>query len=204
MPRPSRLPVRTGPRSPTRTGRRSGQGRGRRDLASDLKCYHGAPKFWGDENRPAYAETEVIPGHEFVGTVVALDDEAADRWGVGVGDRVVSEQIVPCWRCRYCRRGQYWMCTPHDLYGFKRRTPGAMASYMVFPPEAIVHRILGRRPCPPRRFRRAPFLLAARRRAGRYQLRRRRRGRRLRADRARHGPGRRGQVPGPRGRPRRL
>ena len=33
------------------------------------------------------------------------------------------------------------MCTPHDLYGFKRRTPGAMASYMVFPPEAIVHRI---------------------------------------------------------------
>jgi len=109
--------------------------------ASDLKCYHGAPKFWGDENRPAYAETEVIPGHEFGGTVVALDAEAADRWGVGVGDRVVSEQIVPCWRCRYCRRGQYWMCTPHDLYGFKRRTPGAMASYMVFPPEAIVHRI---------------------------------------------------------------
>ena len=21
--------------------------------ASDLKCYHGAAKFWGDENRPA-------------------------------------------------------------------------------------------------------------------------------------------------------
>src|SRR5687768_15095499 len=29
--------------------------------ASDLKCYHGAAKFWGDENRPAWAETEVIP-----------------------------------------------------------------------------------------------------------------------------------------------
>ncbi len=28
--------------------------------ASDLKCYHGAAKFWGDENRPAWAETEVI------------------------------------------------------------------------------------------------------------------------------------------------
>ena len=36
--------------------------------ASDLKCYHGAAKFWGDANRPAWAETEVIPGHEFVGT----------------------------------------------------------------------------------------------------------------------------------------
>ncbi|MEP6629723.1 MAG: alcohol dehydrogenase catalytic domain-containing protein, partial [Lapillicoccus sp.] len=76
--------------------------------ASDLKCYHGATKFWGDGERAAWAETEVIPGHEFVGTVVELDDEARTRWGVEVGDRVVSEQIVPCWTCRYCRRGQYW------------------------------------------------------------------------------------------------
>jgi erythritol/L-threitol dehydrogenase len=109
--------------------------------ASDLKCYHGAAKFWGDENRPAWAETEVIPGHEFVGEVVALDEEAAERWGIAVGDRVVSEQIVPCWECRYCLRGQYWMCAPHDMYGFKRRNPGGMASYMVFPVQALVHKI---------------------------------------------------------------
>ena len=111
--------------------------------ASDLKCYHGAAKFWGDENRPAWAETMVIPGHEFVGRVVELDDEAASRWGIAVGDRVVSEQIVPCWECRYCKRGQYHMCQPHDLYGFKRRTPGAMASYMVYPVEALVYKISG-------------------------------------------------------------
>ena len=109
--------------------------------ASDLKCYHGAAKFWGDEHRPAWAETGVIPGHEFVGTVVELDEEAADRWGVQVGDRAVSEQIVPCGRCRYCRRGQYHLCAPHDIYGFKRRTPGAMASYMVYPSDALVHRV---------------------------------------------------------------
>ena len=109
--------------------------------ASDLKCYGGAAKFWGDENRPAWVETEVVPGHEFVGRVVELDEAAAHRWGVAVGDRVTSEQIVPCWECRYCRRGQYWMCGPHDIYGFKRRTPGAMAEYMVFPADALVHRI---------------------------------------------------------------
>jgi erythritol/L-threitol dehydrogenase len=63
--------------------------------ASDLKCYHGAAKFWGDKNRPAWAETKVIPGHEFTGTVVQLDSEAAERWGVAVGDRVVAKQIVP-------------------------------------------------------------------------------------------------------------
>ena len=109
--------------------------------ASDVKCYDGAAKFWGDETRPPWAETEVIPGHEFVGIVVEIDDEARARWNVDVGDRVVSEQIVPCWKCRYCKRGQYWMCAPHDLYGFKRRTPGAMASYMIYPAEALVYKV---------------------------------------------------------------
>src|SRR4051794_40509826 len=105
------------------------------------KAYHGAAKFWGDENRPAWAGAEGIPGHEFTGTVVELDDEAARRWSIDVGDRVVSEQIVPCWECRYCKRGQYWMCAPHIMYGFKRKTPGAMASYMLYPAEALVYKI---------------------------------------------------------------
>ncbi len=109
--------------------------------ASDLKCYHGAPKFWGDANRPAWAETEVIPGHEFVGTVVQLDDEAAAKWGIAVGDRVVAEQIVPCGACRYCRDGNYHMCGPHDMFGFKRVNPGAMADYMVYAANARVHKI---------------------------------------------------------------
>lgn len=109
--------------------------------ASDLKCYHGAAKFWGDANRPAWAETEVIPGHEFVGEIVEIDDEASARWGVKKGDRVVAEQIVPCGECRYCKRGEYWMCMPHGMFGFKRATPGAMASHMVFPKEARVHKI---------------------------------------------------------------
>ncbi|QIS20258.1 alcohol dehydrogenase catalytic domain-containing protein [Nocardia terpenica] len=108
--------------------------------ASDLKCYGGAVKFWGDENRAAYAETGVVPGHEFVGEIVQIDADGAARWGVGVGDRVVSEQIVPCWQCRYCRRGQYHLCKPHDIYGFKRRTPGAMAQYMIYPADALVHK----------------------------------------------------------------
>ncbi len=32
------------------------------------------------------------------------------------------------------------MCQPHDMFGFKRRTPGAMAEYLVLPKEALVHK----------------------------------------------------------------
>jgi threonine dehydrogenase-like Zn-dependent dehydrogenase len=109
--------------------------------ASDLKCYHGAAKFWGDGQRPAYVQTPVVPGHEFAGEVVELDDAAAAGWGIAVGDRVVSEQIVPCWTCRYCRTGNYHMCVPHEIYGFKRRTQGAMAPYMIYPAGALVHKV---------------------------------------------------------------
>lgn len=108
--------------------------------ASDLKCYHGAPKFWGDENRAAWAQTGVTPGHEFVGTIITGDDEAEAKHGVAEGDRVVCEQIVPCEECRYCRRGEYWMCGPHDMFGF-RNYDGAMAQYMIVPINARVHKI---------------------------------------------------------------
>jgi erythritol/L-threitol dehydrogenase len=109
--------------------------------ASDLKCYAGAAKFWGDANRPAGVDAGCVPGHEFTGTVVQLDDTARQRWNIDIGDRVVAEQIVPCWSCRYCDTGNYHMCQPHNLFGFKLRNPGGMASYMVFPVEALVHKI---------------------------------------------------------------
>jgi erythritol/L-threitol dehydrogenase len=109
--------------------------------ASDLKCYHGAVKYWGDDTRSATVDRNVIPGHEFVGTIVGIDDEGRQRWGVELGDRVVSEQIVPCWNCRFCRRGQYWMCAPNHIYGFNRATHGAMAEYMIYPADALVHKV---------------------------------------------------------------
>jgi erythritol/L-threitol dehydrogenase len=106
--------------------------------ASDLKCYHGAAKFWGDENRPAWAEKDRIPGHEFVGTIVAGDDDTLAKRGVSVGDRIACEQIVPCWECKYCLEGAYWMCNVHDMFGFKGYD-GAMAEYVLVPAKALTH-----------------------------------------------------------------
>src|SRR5215203_5827019 len=33
------------------------------------------------------------------------------------------------------------MCAPHDMFGFKRRTPGGMADYMLYNKDALVYKI---------------------------------------------------------------
>jgi erythritol/L-threitol dehydrogenase len=107
---------------------------------SDGKCYAGAAMFW--EGKPPYVKPPVTPGHEFFGTVVELGEGAAEKFGLEVGDKAIAEQIYPCDRCRYCQRGQYWMCEVHDIYGFQRDTAdGAWAEYMRFGRNSRVHKM---------------------------------------------------------------
>jgi len=109
--------------------------------ASDIKCYTGAAMFWGDKDRPGYCQAPITPGHEFVGEVVALGEGAAELYNLEIGDHAISEQIVPCGGCRYCQRGQYWMCAVHDIYGFRKRTPGSWSEYMLFPARALNYKV---------------------------------------------------------------
>jgi 2-desacetyl-2-hydroxyethyl bacteriochlorophyllide A dehydrogenase len=109
--------------------------------ASDVKCYTGAPLFWGDADREGYVQGPVIPGHEFIGTVVELGEGAAEKYGLKLGDKAISEQIVPCGNCRYCQRGQYWMCQVHDIYGFRKTVQGGWTHRMRFPAKARVYRV---------------------------------------------------------------
>lgn len=110
--------------------------------AGDLKCYDGAAMFWGGGVNPPYVKGPVIAGHEFVGTVVELGEGAGEKYGLRVGDKAVSEQIVPCWECRYCSSGAYWMCEVHNIYGFQREVAdGGMAEYARFPSQALNYRV---------------------------------------------------------------
>lgn len=109
--------------------------------ASDIKCYTGAPLFWGDEHRKPYVETPVIAGHEFIGEIVELGDGAAEKHGLKIGDTAIAEQIVPCWNCRYCRTGKYWLCQVHNIFGFQPIVNGGMAEYMKFPANSIMHKV---------------------------------------------------------------
>ena len=64
----------------------------------------------GDKDREAYCQPPIIPGHEFICQVVQLGEGVAEKTGLVIGDHCISEQIVPCWECRYCKRGAYHMC----------------------------------------------------------------------------------------------
>jgi len=107
--------------------------------AGDLKAYHGAPSFWGGEGNPAYIKAPMTPGHEFLGTVVSIGANVAG--GFVVGDRIISEQIVPCWECKFCKTGRHWMCQKHDVYGFQNNVNGGMAEYMLFPKGSLNYKV---------------------------------------------------------------
>lgn len=98
----------------------------------------------------------LVPGHEFVGEVAALGDEAAQRRGLRVGDRVAVEMLLPCRSCARCREGRYNLCEADDMaaglargrqYGVnipRSVSPGLWGGYSEYlhvPTDAIVHRL---------------------------------------------------------------
>ena len=107
--------------------------------AGDTKAWKGAPRFWGNYKFDAYVEPPVIPGHEFVGIITKIGENTKGYFEIG--DRVVSEQIVPCGECMYCKTGRYSVCQKHDVYGFKNYLNGSMAEYIKLPKGSINYRV---------------------------------------------------------------
>lgn len=106
--------------------------------AGDIKTLHDNIRVWGTSEKDRYIEPPVIQGHEFVGRVVAFGSKVE---GVKIGDRMVSEQIVPCGECRFCKEGNYGMCQRHWIYGFKQEVQGGFAQYMKFHRQGINHKV---------------------------------------------------------------
>ncbi|HVR70868.1 MAG TPA: alcohol dehydrogenase catalytic domain-containing protein [Vicinamibacteria bacterium] len=74
-----------------------------------------------------YAGFTGVPGHEFVGEVVAAP--GADTW---VGRRVVGEINVACGACRECAAGRRPHCETRTVLGIRGRH-GAFAEYLTLP-----------------------------------------------------------------------
>jgi alcohol dehydrogenase len=81
---------------------------------TDLELQRGYYRFSG------------IPGHEFVGTVVAADASAL------VGKRVVGEINLACGDCSFCAVGLGRHCASRTVLGIVKH-PGAFAEYLTLP-----------------------------------------------------------------------
>ena len=98
-----------------------------------------------------------ILGHENVGTVEALGEAAAKRWGLKPGDRIALHEYLPCWHCHWCRQGDFRLCMEADFFNVKDQFNtlrygtcnaeiephlwGGFAEYMYLAPNAVIHKI---------------------------------------------------------------
>jgi threonine dehydrogenase-like Zn-dependent dehydrogenase len=59
----------------------------------------------------------IIPGHEPIGWIEKIGVNAAKRWKVSEGDRVVVKAPIPCEQCRQCKMGSTQRCEKRMGYG---------------------------------------------------------------------------------------
>lgn len=104
---------------------------------SDLKNFAGGHE-WNVPPEERFIETPVTAGHEFYGEIVAKGSQVK---GYEVGERMISEQIIPCGNCRFCRSGQYWMCQNLRMYGFQNEANGGFAQYMKIHRRGVNHHV---------------------------------------------------------------
>ncbi len=103
---------------------------------TDPKIYHG--QF-------DWIRTPMILGHEVAGYIEEVGENAARRWGVGKGDRVVTDPGAPCGHCYYCLNGMFRWC--ENRLGFRipcNQPPylwGGYGEYQYLPPSARVYQI---------------------------------------------------------------
>jgi len=81
-------------------------------------CGSDLMEWYADSKAPT------VLGHEPVGLVSRVGSGVE---GFAVGDRVFAHHHVPCFVCRYCRRGNYSSCATFEKKGIY---PGGFAEYI--------------------------------------------------------------------------
>jgi threonine dehydrogenase-like Zn-dependent dehydrogenase len=120
---------------------------------TDKHTYQGETKQYAGTEAESETPFPIIPGHENVGVVAELSEEARrglEFYGreLREGDRVVMCPDVVCGRCWYCRhtRGYPW-CNNVRGYGNAFSTEeapslfGGWAEYMYILPEVFVYKV---------------------------------------------------------------
>lgn len=92
-----------------------------------------------------YQSPPQILGHEVVGRISAISNDAAAQWKVKEGDLVIVESAITCHRCRYCVTGNSSLCSNKRSYGMSasmKEPPylwGGYSQFMYLHPDAMLH-----------------------------------------------------------------
>lgn len=97
---------------------------------SDVARYVWTRNYEAGGAKAMTADLPRIIGHEFAGTVEALGP-GVDRAAPALGDRVVVQNILGCWRCEECQRGMPNLCVDRRTLGVHR--DGGYAELCVVP-----------------------------------------------------------------------
>lgn len=73
-----------------------------------------------------------VPGADGCGVVEALGDGVS---GLAVGDRVVLQPGLSCFRCEFCRDGERSLCVDYEILG--EHVPGTFAELVTVPSENV-------------------------------------------------------------------
>ncbi|WP_333890786.1 zinc-binding dehydrogenase [Mycolicibacterium gadium] len=92
------------------------------------------------------AEYAFIPGHEIIGVIEKIGDDACAQWGVCAGQRVAVEVFRSCRACEQCRDGDYRRCIRNGLatmFGFVDVAIGpglwgGYATHLYLPSDALL------------------------------------------------------------------
>ncbi len=104
---------------------------------SDPKFYHGK----------SAVVMPIILGHEILGRIEEIGEEASRLYGVGKGDRVVVEANIRCGSCPYCLSGDYQFCQGGHGYGTRVSADepphlwGGYGEFMYLTPGSVVHKV---------------------------------------------------------------
>lgn len=81
----------------------------------------------------ATATYPLIPGHEFVGELVAV--KGKDEKNLTIGDTVVAQEIDTCGHCTPCAKGEDNVCSELKIIGVHE--PGGFAEYVKVPSNKV-------------------------------------------------------------------
>ena len=110
-------------------------------------CAGGDTIVYSGQHPHSIGRYPLILGHEGVGIVAAIGENASSKRGLKVGDRIAVEVMLPCAECEGCKTDRYELCEGNQQHGVSMPLSlehglwGMYSDFLMVHPRAITHHI---------------------------------------------------------------